>query len=582
MSGKIPRIFIKELLLLTDIVDVINKRIELKKIGKNLNALCPFHFEKNPSFIVNREKQFYHCFGCGAHGNVIDFLIHYEKLEFVQSIEELAAKNNLKIPYEYNNSFNIKKKYFLNKKLYYLMEKISDFYQQTLNSENSKIANNYLKTRGLNQNIIKHFKIGFAPFGWNNIIKYFGFSKEKIILLKKTGTLVVNNKGQIYDRFRERIVFPIRDKNNHVIAFGGRTLNNQNPKYINSPETEIFQKGKQLYGIYEINKKKIKISKLILVEGYMDVISLAQFGINYAVSSLGTSTTIDHIKLMYSITNKVICCYDGDNAGYQAAWKTLKKSLPYLKDGRYMFFMFLPKGEDPDLLIRKIGKKFFEKLIKKAEPLSEFLFKKILSKVDLSIPEGKSKFSNLILPLINKIPSKILRIFLLQKLGDKIGILDSLQLNNILFQVSKKKIFSLKKPIKKTVIRILISLLLQNPKLYTLVPKLSVLNNLCQPGLVLFLKIVKICKVNNNLTTQQILHYFKKNKYYLQLENLANWNNMINNDKIEETFIDNLTSLYNIFIERRQNILISLDRTRGLTNVERQELWYINKSLSKK
>lgn len=582
MAGKIPRVFISDLLARTDIVDLIDARVPLKKQGKNFCACCPFHNEKTPSFTVNREKQFYHCFGCGAHGNAIDFLMNYERLVFIESIEELATLHGLEVPYEKGSSPNQQKRHQRHS-LYQLMEKLSGFYQQTLKKRTAVPAYHYLQQRGLSEAVIVHFSIGFASPGWNNIIKYFGRSAEDRASLSAAGMLVVNDNGRSYDRFRERIMFPIRDRSGRVIAFGGRALDEGQPKYLNSPETEIFHKNRQLYGLYEAQHQHKVLSRLLVVEGYMDVVALSQFGVGYAVAALGTSTTADHIQLLYRVTDQVICCYDGDRAGRDAAWRTLENALPYLTDGRQLRFMFLPEGEDPDTLVRKIGKKAFEQLIDQAQPLSMFLFETLLPQVDLSSPDGRVKLSTLALPLISQVPGETLRLYLRQQLGNKLGIFDDNQLEKILSKKTAVEAhISPQQRIKRTTMRILIGLLVQHPWLSALVPTVQELEQANLLGVQLFIELVQVCQAQPGLTTGQLLEHYRENKYYPQLEILATWNHMIIDEMIESAFIDTLASLYESILEHRQETLIARDRTHRLTTEERQELWLLNQALAKK
>lgn len=581
MAGRIPRAFINNLLARTDIIDLIDARVKLKKKGKNFHACCPFHDEKTPSFTVNDEKQFYHCFGCGAHGNAIDFLMNYERLEFVESIEELAALHDLDVPYEKGTGPNQQERH-QRQSLYELMDKLSGFYKQALQAQTASDARHYLQQRGLSEAIINYFAIGFAPPGWDNVYKRFGRSAEDRASLNDADMLVVNDNGRTYDRFRDRIIFPIRDKRGRVIAFGGRILGEGQPKYLNSPETDIFHKGRQLYGLYEAQQQHPELSRLLVVEGYMDVVALAQFGINYAVASLGTATTAEHIQLLYRATDRVICCYDGDRAGREAAWRALENALPYLTDGRQLRFMFLPDGEDPDTLVRKIGKAVFEQYIEQAQPLSTFLFETLMPQVDLSSPDGRSKLSTLALPLIGQVPGETLRLYLRQQLGNKLGILDDSQLEKLLPKAAMKANISPQPRIKRTTMRILIGLLVQNPRLSVLVPAVQGLEKADQPGVPLFVELVQACQAQPGLTTGQLLEHYRENKSYSQLETLATWNHMIIDEMIEATFVDTLSSLYDSILEHRQEALIARDRTHGLTAEERQELWSLNQALAKK
>ncbi|QBH97697.1 DNA primase [Limnobaculum zhutongyuii] len=581
MAGRIPRVFINDLLARTDIVDLIDARVKLKKQGKNYHACCPFHNEKTPSFTVNGEKQFYHCFGCGAHGNAIDFLMNFDRLEFVESVEELATMHSLEIPYESGTGSSQLERH-QRQSLYQLMEPLAKFYQESLNQPQSQDARNYLAQRGLSDDIIQRFAIGFAPSGWDNVLKRFGRSPENRESLNDAGMLVTNDNGRTYDRFRERVMFPIRDKRGRVIAFGGRILGSGTPKYLNSPETEIFHKGRQLYGLYEAQLNRNQLDKLLIVEGYMDVVALAQFGIDYAVASLGTSTTAEHIQLMFRSTDNVICCYDGDNAGREAAWRALETALPYLTDGRQLRFMFLPDGEDPDTLVRKEGKEAFQQRLEQAQPLSMFLFDTLMPQVDLSSPDGRAKLSTLALPLISKVPGETLRLYLRQQLGQKLGILDDSQLDKLMpKQIETEQSYQAPQ-LKRTTMRILIGLLIQRPYLATLVPSVQGLEQTNLAGVPLFIELVKTCLAQPGLTTGQLLELYRGNNYSQQLETLATWNHMIVEDMVEETFLDTLAKLYDSVLEQRQEELIARDRTHGLNAEERKELWSLNMALAKK
>lgn len=582
MFKYIPRIFIHDLLSRTDIVNLINIRIKLKQRGENFYAYCPFHNENTPSFTVSKEKQFYYCFGCGAHGNVIDFLMNHDRLNFIESITELASQNNMKFPYD-GNHININNQiYYLRKNLYSLMDKLNTFYHHMLHTKLFTLANDYLKKRGLNQSIITYFSIGFAPPGWNTIQKQFGYEDNTNIMLNNVGMLVKNHNNNTYDRFRKRIMFPIRDVYGHIIAFGGRLIDDGEPKYINSPETKIFHKGRQVYGLYEAKKQNRELPCLLVVEGYMDVISLSQFGIHYAVATLGTSVTKEHVQLLYRYTDHLICCYDGDQAGQQAAWRTLKVALFYLTDNKQLSFMFLPKGKDPDILIRQIGKNKFEMLIKQALPLSIFLFKILSNKVDLNNLDSRPKLAILALSLINKIPSKILRLYLRQQLGIRLGIFDDNKLNKLVFLKNIKTNNLLPIKIKYNIMHILIGLLIQYPQLFMLVSKLPDPSQLKLSDVQLFIELVQICKNQPDITTAQLLECYRNNKFYSKLETLATWNHMIANEAIKNTFIDTLNSLHYASLEYKQETLIAHDRLYGLNPLERQELWSINKILSKK
>ena len=583
MAGRIPRVFINDLLARTDIVDLIDARVKLKKQGKNYHACCPFHHEKTPSFTVNGDKQFYHCFGCGAHGNAIDFLMNYDRLEFVESIEELAAMHGLEVPYEAGTGPTQLERH-QRQSLYELMEQLSAFYQHTLNQPAGTPAREYLSRRGLSDEVIRQFAIGCTPPGWDNALKRFGRSSENRTTLTDAGMLVTNDNGRTYDRFRDRVMFPIRDKRGRVIAFGGRVMGDGMPKYLNSPETEIFHKGRQLYGLYEAQQKNPELKRLLVVEGYMDVVALAQFGIDYAVASLGTSTTADHIQLLFRATDQVVCCYDGDRAGRDAAWRALETALPYLDDGRQLRFMFLPDGEDPDTLVRQEGKAAFEQRIEQAMPLSAFLFDSLLQQVDMSTPDGRAKLSTLALPLIGQVPGETLRLYLRQQLGNKLGLLDDSQLDRLLPKAAEQTSSYQPPRLKVTTMRILIGLLVQNPRLSAEVPELALegVEENKVAGLGLFLDLVKTCNESPGMNMGLLLEKYRESKYRKQLETLAAWDHMIEEEELEEKFRVSLAELYDQLLQLRMDTLIARERTHGLSTNERKELWSLQLALTRK
>ncbi len=581
MAGRIPRVFINDLLARTDIVDLIDARVKLKKQGKNYHACCPFHNEKTPSFTVSGEKQFYYCFGCGAKGNAIDFLMNHDRLDFVESVEELATQHGLEVPYEAGNGPSPMERH-QRQSLYQLLEGLDGFYQQSLRNPQATSAQNYLATRGLSQQVIDHFAIGFAPAGWDNVLKRFGQQKEDRESLMEAGMLVSNDSGRTYDRFRDRVMFPIRDKRGRVIGFGGRVLGNDTPKYLNSPETPIFHKGRQLYGLYEAQKNHPQPARLLVVEGYMDVVALAQFGIDYAVASLGTSTTAEHVQLLFRSTDTVICCYDGDRAGREAAWRTLETALPYMNDGRQLRFMFLPDGEDPDTLVRKEGKEAFEARMEQALPLSTFLFDSLMPQVDLSTRDGKTKLATLALPLISQIPGETLRIYMRQNLGNKLGILDDNQLDKLMPKLAESGAAPTAPPLKRTTMRVLIALLVQNPQFAAIVPTLDGLEQSKMAGLPLFVELVSRCTENPGLTTGQLLELYRGTEFSQPLETLATWNHVTSDDDVEDVFKDSLAHIFNSALEMRLEELIARQRSVGPNAAEQSEIKLLIQALAKK
>ncbi|MBL1142591.1 MAG: DNA primase [Proteobacteria bacterium] len=415
MAGRIPQHFIDELLSRIDIVDIVDAYVPLKKAGKNHSACCPFHDEKTPSFTVSQQKQFYHCFGCGANGTAISFLMEYLHMGFIEAIEDLASRAGMEIPRE---ALQASQSNNITTELYELMELVTQFYCKQLrqHSEATK-AVDYLKNRGISGEIAAEYELGFAPSGWDNLMKELGRSDDSSKRLASIGAVIEKDQGGYYDRFRERITFPIRDQRGRAIGLGGRVLGDDKPKYLNSPETPIFHKGRELYGLYQARKVLKDVDCLFVVEGYMDVIALAQFGIKNAVASLGTAATPEHMDKMFRMTNKVVFCFDGDEAGKKAAWRGLENSLPLLKDDKQVYFMFLPDGEDPDTFVRGKGKEAF--LANEMQiPLSEFLFSTLCQGIELNTPEGQASMAKVTLPFISKLVSApALTSILLRKLS---------------------------------------------------------------------------------------------------------------------------------------------------------------------
>ncbi|UPT14443.1 DNA primase [Buchnera aphidicola] len=575
MSEKIPKYFINDLLCRTNIVDVIDSRIKLKKKGKNYQTHCPFHNDKTPSFTVSYEKQFYYCFGCNIHGNVIDFLINYEHLNFVESIEELSFMHGLSIPFE-KNFIPEKNDYFKKQKLYLLTNQISKLYEKNLMLTSS--AYDYLIHRGISKSMIEFFCIGFSSFTWDLFFQKLHIKKELETDLLNNKIISINKKKKIYDPFQGRITFPIHDKYGRTIGFGGRTIKEILPKYINSAETNIFYKSKQIYGLYQVKKKHLKPKYLLVVEGYIDVIMLTQNKIDHVVSSLGTSITKEQIKILFRNTNTVIYCYDGDDAGRNAAWRTLKITLPYISDEKTIKFIMLPENEDPDTIIKKEGSKNFQLRIKNALTLSKFFFKNILKGIDLSSSDDKFYLSAHALPLINSIPSDTIRIYLRQILGRTIGILDDYQFEKFLHQKTQKnKILQYKN--KPTLMRTLIGLLIQNPNLSNLVNSTKQFKNSKIKGIPIFLEILKTCLEHPSFNTGQLLEFYRNSKIIHILKTLSTLDHMIVEEKIQNVFLDLLKSVYKKDLEKRQEHLISKERIYGLTINEKEEIWSINKKL---
>ncbi|KPW40586.1 DNA primase [Pseudomonas coronafaciens pv. coronafaciens] len=424
MAGLIPQSFIDDLLNRTDIVDVVSSRVQLKKSGKNYSACCPFHKEKTPSFSVSPDKQFYYCFGCGAGGNALGFIMDHDNLDFPQAVEDLAKAAGMEVPREQGVKGQ-KPRQPTDSPLYPLLTAAAEFYRQALKSHPSrKAAVDYLKGRGLSGEIARDFGLGFAPPGWDNLYKHLSSDSLQQKVMIDAGLLIENAEtGKRYDRFRDRVMFPIRDSRGRVIAFGGRVLGDDKPKYLNSPETPVFHKGQELYGLFEARKFNRNLDEIIVVEGYMDVIALAQQGLRNAVATLGTATSEEHLKRLFRVVPNVLFCFDGDQAGRNAAWRALEATLSNLQDGRRARFLFLPEGEDPDTLVRSEGTDAFKARINQhAQPLADYFFEQLTKESDPRSLEGKAHMATLAAPLIDKVPGANLRILMRQRLTEITGL----------------------------------------------------------------------------------------------------------------------------------------------------------------
>lgn len=415
MAGRIARAFVDKLLDRVDIVDVVGKTVQLKKAGRDFQGLCPFHNEKTPSFTVSPEKQFYHCFGCGQHGSAIGFLMNHDGLSFAEAIEDLAGQLGLDIEYEAGGPETKREDHG---PLHALMAEAEALYARLLREHPTRErAVNYLKGRGLTGEIAKRFGIGYAPQGWDTCLTALGTTPERQKLLLQGGLTIEREGGGAYDRFRDRIIFPIHDRRGRCIAFGGRVIDQGEPKYLNSPETPIFQKRRELYGLHHALKANTKLSRILIVEGYMDVVALAQHGIDYAVATLGTATTGEHLETLFRAVPEIVFCFDGDAAGQRASWRALETALPYLQDGRSAAFLFLPQGQDPDSLVRQEGRSAFEDPAR-FEGLSEMLFRELGKQTDLRTLEGRARLVALAKPLIGKVPTGTFRQLLQERLAE--------------------------------------------------------------------------------------------------------------------------------------------------------------------
>ena len=423
MAGQISQRFIDDLLARTDIVDVISERVQLKKSGRNHSGLCPFHQENSPSFTVSHDKQFYHCFGCSAHGNALRFLMEFDNLRFPEAVEQLASRAGMQVEREGGEDPGARQRQQKREEGVNLLELASRFFRERLALGGGRQAREYLDRRGLSQEIIRDFGIGYAEDEWESLKRYLLQQGISEAVQVEYGLLVHREEtGRTYDRFRDRVMFPIRDWKGRTIAFGGRVLVDAKPKYLNSPETPVFHKGRELYGLFEARQANRQLSRVLVVEGYMDVVALAQFGIRNACATLGTALTTDHLQRLFRLVDEVVFCFDGDNAGRQAARRSLQTALPSMIDGRQVRFLFLPEGEDPDTVVRQEGQEAFEKRITCASPLSEFLFEQAAEGRDLKQVEGRERFVTAVLDALKLLPEGVLKSLLVKELSVRSGI----------------------------------------------------------------------------------------------------------------------------------------------------------------
>jgi DNA primase len=541
MGGLIPESFIEELLGRIDVVEIIERQVPLKRAGREFQACCPFHDEKTPSFTVSPQKQFYHCFGCGAHGSAIGFLMNYEGLEFVDAVEELARHAGLKVPREAST------KPKPSAGLYEIMEAAATWYQQAL--PHNEEAVDYLKQRGLSGEVAKQFGIGFAPAGWDGLIKQLGTDEARIALLQRAGMLSQGKSGQ-YDKFRHRIMFPIHDRRGRVIAFGGRALGEDGPKYLNSPETELFHKGRELYGLYLARKSQARLDHIIVVEGYMDVVALAQFGIGNSVATLGTATTGDQAEILFRAADEVIYCFDGDPAGRKAAWRALEATLPRLRDGRQARFLFLPEGEDPDTMVRSQGADSFRALLEGAQALSEFFFDHFTADVDMQSIDGRAKLVDMARPLIERIPPGVFHDMM-------IGRLETLAQHRLergggLTPKSAPQPAGRQRPApQRTPMRLALAHLVQNPAVAQTVTEEDELRDCDLPGFEIYRELIDFCAKHPNMTTAQLLELWHEHPARQHLIKLATWPLPDGADQLDQEFRDAITGLKLLWTEAR-------------------------------
>lgn len=573
MAGRIPQSFIDDLLNRVDIVEVIDARVSLKKAGREYQACCPFHNEKTPSFTVSPGKQFYHCFGCGAHGSAVGFLMDYEHLEFPDAIEELARSVGMEVPHEAASGHRTDHR---SNDHYSLLERAERYYRNQLR-EHAQAANavDYLKQRGLSGEIAATFGLGYAPPGWDSLLRHLGSDSETQNAAVELGLLVQKDDNRLYDRFRDRIMFPIRDRRGRTIGFGGRVLGNDTPKYMNSPESPLFHKGRELYGLFEARKANQKLERLLVVEGYMDVVALAQFGLTHAVATLGTATTAEHLERLYRTVKEVVFCFDGDAAGRRAAWRALENALPVLRDGREARFLFLPEGEDPDSLVRRIGKQAFHQKSVDSIPLSQYFLESLSQQVDTRSVDGRAHLVELARPLLQKLPDSVFRDLMLGQLAQLSG-LPAQQLEKRIFgtQQAKPELPPRQRPhdSSRSPVRVAIRLLLEQPELCEQVKHPCGFEDLELPGMPLLVELLEILRQRPHLSTGGILEHWRDRPEQQHLAKLATLPLDLPEEGFAEEFCGAVQRLKEQRTRQRTEQLLFKNQQAGLTESEKTEL----------
>jgi len=597
MAGRIPQSFINELLARVDLVEIIDRRVSLKKAGRNYTACCPFHNEKTPSFSVNPDKQFYYCFGCGASGNALTFLMEYEGQEFVAAIEDLAGQMGLEIPREAYSG----PQQHQHKDLFPLMEKVAQYYQQQLKSNpQAQKAVNYLKNRGLSGEIAKQYAIGYAPGDWQNLA-HLDADKTKLQQdLVETGMMIEKENGHAYDRFRDRIMFPIRNRRGQILGFGGRVIDQGEPKYLNSPETELFHKGRELYGLFEMRRQLRNIDHVIIVEGYMDVVALAQFGIANAAATLGTATTSEHLQTLFRLCPKVVFCFDGDKAGKAAALRALKHALPLVRETREVRLIFLPDGEDPDSLVRKIGAEAFREQVDQATTLFDYLIDYLKAQVDMNTFEGPARLVHLAKPYFQDVADPILSARFASRLCELSG-LNSEQLQQVMANTDGTTVASqpsnsqptrateqppqpapsqpsIEQSQNKPTFRRAIALLLQFPEALP-AADLDWLKGIRDPGANILYQICQLLGQHEEMTTAMIIEHWRGQPEEPHLNKLATMELFTQTDNAQIELCEIMKRLEKTYLIEQWDALIEKSKTQQLDQEEKATLKQLQQAI---
>ncbi|MFY7697482.1 MAG: DNA primase [Legionella sp.] len=564
MTGLIPRTFIDELLNRTDIVELIDSYVPLKKRGSAYLCCCPFHNEKTPSFNVVEKKQYYHCFGCGASGNAISFVMNHLHLSFVDAIEQLAARLNITVPREGRTAMNSNPS--LN--LYSLLQKIAEYYQDNLRISGNP-AIDYLKNRHVNSKVARLYQLGYAPLGWQNLENTFKQHAEELLT---TGMVIKKNDNATYDRYRQRLMFPIHDRQGRIVGFGGRTLDQtQKPKYLNSPETILFQKNRELYGLFQAIQHQNPIDAIIIVEGYLDVIALAQYGINNAVATMGTATSNYHIQLLGKYTKRLIFCFDGDNAGRQAAWRALESCLTHLNSDLEAYFCFLPEEHDPDSLVRSQGKDTFLSYVYNAKALSDYFFTALSTDLDLTSISGKSQLVHKTKNHLQKLSDSPYKQLMIAELA-RLTRIESHRLQQLIEDKSPAEQSIHHQSIARSPIRIAIALLLQHPQIYQRCKQRIQINTFDNRKHHILITIMEYLEHNADANTASLIELWRDTPLFQSITKLAAWNHQVPEQALDNEFCDTVLFLQRQDAENKIQKLLEKSRNQGLTEMERIQL----------
>lgn len=565
--ARIPDAFIDDLLARTDIVEVISARVPLKRQGKEYSARCPFHDERSASFTVSPTKQFYHCFGCGAHGTAISFLMNYDRLEFLDAVDELAKRAGMEVPRDAPQRSAAQQDD--SRDLYAALDAASRFFQKHL--EGSDKARAYLEGRGVDADTRARFQIGYAPDGYSALKDTLGTDARRMKLLDRAGLFSKNDRGHVYDKFRDRVMFPIFDRRGRVIAFGGRVLEKDDgPKYLNSPETALFHKGRELYGLWQVRQAHQKIERLVVVEGYMDVVSLFQFGVTQAVATLGTATTPEHAELLFRNAPDVYFCFDGDNAGRKAGWRALESVLPRMKDGRQAFFLFLPEGEDPDTIVRKEGKEAFDARLKQATPLSQFFFDELAREINLATLDGRARLAERARPMLAQIPDGAFGDLMKQELARLTGVGSATA--GAPSAPAPRSPRSVAPAQKRSLVRAAIAILLQKPSLALSLEGHHAFAGLRQPGVDLLIELLELVEQRPDISTGALLEHFAERQELAALQKLAAQALPGDEASWTQELHDAVVQLERQLLLQRLEELQAKQRAQGLDEADKYEL----------